>query len=149
MFAKPLISMSTLGAKAAPVANFSALSYALPSNVQIMTLQALAPGELLLRLSHQFGISDDATLSKPVTVDLASLFAPTAIHVTSAKEVSLTNNQDKSSILARRRAAASWRTEGSAEAPHSWRDADFDFAKDSRVMLGPLEIKTFVVTHKL
>ena len=93
------------------------------------------------------------------------------------QEVSLTNNQDKASLLRKRavrgghsssrtagtppphpvtifliwQVNAGWATEGSRARPHAWRVAssglDSEGAVSGAVTLGPLEIKTFVVTH--
>ena len=55
------------------------LSKALSPNVQLVTLQSLAPDEVLLRLAHQFGVGEDTALSQPVEVSL-SLFAHSSTH---------------------------------------------------------------------
>merc|ERR1712194_117285 len=47
---------------------------ALPPNVQLVTLMQWDESQWLVRLAHQFGLSEDAELSKPVTVDLRTLF---------------------------------------------------------------------------
>ena len=123
----------------------SPLAQSLPPNVAVMTLLSLSPGSLLLRLAHQFGLNEDAVLSKPAHVDLASLFDPTALKISSAREVSLTNNQNKSDIMRKRREAAKW-TPGVETEVHPWRrEAPLDFKKSGVVTLGPLEIKTFVL----
>ena len=126
------------------IASSAALLKPLPPNVALMTLVSLSPGQLLLRLAHQFGIGEDATLSKPASVDLSALFDPSALKIKTAREVSLTNNQNKTAILARRREAAAWRRDGAHS--HPWRHAGaLDYAASSVVTLGPLEIKTFVL----
>lgn len=124
----------------------SALARTLPPNVALMTLLSLSRNTVLLRLAHQFGLGEDGALSKPVSVDLASLFDPAALKISSVREVSLTNNQNKSDILRKRREAATW-TPGMVEAAvHPWRNqAPLDFKRSGVVTLGPLEIKTFVL----
>ena len=64
-------------------------------------------------------------------------------------EVSLTKNQAKEAVLARRARALLWHSQDNAK-PHEWRSAPaLDWVADPTVTLGPLEIKTFVftVTH--
>jgi hypothetical protein len=113
-----------------------------------MTLQALSPTSFLLRLSHQFGVGEDTQLSSPVNVDISNLLSPAGFNITSVREVSLTNTQDKSALLARRAANVAWKTEGGLPAsPHSWRRTEQGHISDTKVTLGPLEIKTFVITH--
>ena len=78
---------------------------------------------------------------------------PSALRVVHATEVSLTANRQKAEILARRRANAHWPVEGEAEGPpkpHTWRVAAgaLHWEKSSVVTLGPLEIKTFLLTLK-
>ena len=121
----------------------SGLRAPLPLNVHLLTLRPTAPGQLLLRLSHQFGIDEDPSLSGLAAVDLATLFAQW--EVTAAEEVSLTANQNKSAILARRRLAAQW-TVADGDRPHPWRQLSFNFSANSTAVLGPLEIKTFAVS---
>ena len=130
----------------AAVVNVASFANALPSNVQLMTLQALSPTSLLLRLSHQFGIDEDAKLSAPVMVDIVKMLAPAAFKITEVREVSLTNTQDKSALLARRADNAAWNIEGEHTSPHPWRSRVGDIGA-TNVTLGPLEIKTFVITH--
>lgn len=48
----------------------SGLTNVLPSNVQILTLEPWRDGAHLLRLEHVFDVSEDASLSEPVTIDL-------------------------------------------------------------------------------
>jgi hypothetical protein len=97
----------------------SPLAKSLPPNVQIITMQSLAKNQFFLRLAHQFGIGEDSSFSQPVTVDLASLFNPSVIAIKSATEVSLTNNQNKTAVMARRAQSEMWHQNG--EQPHSWR----------------------------
>ena len=125
-------------------------SYVAPlhPNVQLMTLQALSAKSLLLRFSHQFGLYEDPLLSRPVEIDISAFFAPSKLSVVDVHEVSLTNSQTKSDILRRRSENSAWKTEEGAAGhatppPHPWRQAA---AATTTVTLGPLEIKTFVVT---
>ena len=127
------------------VTNTASFVNALPVNVQLMTLQALSKTTLLVRLSHQFGLGEDATLSLPVTVDVVQLFKASTFDIASVEEVSLTNTQSKQELLKRRALNRGWKTEVPAEAMHVWRNATLH---EGSVTLGPLEIKTFVVTLK-
>jgi len=148
LFAKPVLAFSAHSTQHGVSKQFSALAEQLPNNVQLMTLQAMKEGEILMRLSHQFGINEDVLLSAPAQVDLSTLFDPKVIELTMAVEVSLTNNQKKTEILARRELNKQWNLEKLAPAAHPWRQAIFDFAKSPVVTLGPLEVKTFVLTAK-
>ena len=176
MYGTPQLFFSP-GASLAPPPMQSFLAAALPSNLQLVTLQKMdshgahGPRKLLLRIGHQFGILEHPTLSKPTSVDLAKLFAPAAIELAGAVEMSLSANQPKQKMLRRRekqaaeaRAARSapigarggeWIVEGEATEPppHSWRQApplqwDATRGGSSVVTLGPLEIKTFILTLK-
>ena len=128
----------------------SALSAPLPANVQLISFQQVGDGTttdtVLIRLAHQFGIDEDAILSQPVTVDLAQLFnASTAFKITNAVEYSLTANQPKAEIMRKRKQAREWHNDGVES--HPWRLlAPLDYAADTTVVLGPLEIKTFLLT---
>ena len=117
----------------------------LPANLQLMTLQSLSKTELLVRISHQYGIGEDAMLSLPATVDVAALLSKETFDVVSVREVSLTNSMNKSAVLEQRARNLEWNTEGAPPSPHEWRHAEME---ETTVTLGPLEIKTFVVTVK-
>lgn len=58
--------------------------------------------------------------------------------------MSLTANQNKSAILERRRRALQWNTNATAT-PHPWRALAYDYHTNSTAVLGPLEIKTFLL----
>ena len=117
----------------------SGLIRALPPNVQLVTLNSLSEREVLLRLGHMFGIDEHPALSLPVQVDIMSLFP--SLKVTAIRQVSLTNNANLSTIAAHRTASLRW----SPAAPHRWRRHEAGGAEAS-VTLGPLEIKSFVLT---
>jgi hypothetical protein len=129
---------------------FSGLLKPLPANVQLLTLQRLRPGTLLLRLAHQFAIGEDTVLSAPVQVNIATLFDSTSLIVRDATEVSLTANQNKTTILKGRERALNWYRDAgddaSANLSHPWRaEGALNFRSDPIVTLGPLEIKTFLL----
>lgn len=53
----------------------SLLNRELPANVNLLTLEPWDDqGRLLVRLEHIYGIGEDETFSKPVTVSLKVLF---------------------------------------------------------------------------
>lgn len=142
VFGHPLVSVTPGAIATAP--SSSALQTALPANVQLMTLQTLDTNKVLLRLAHQFGIGEDATLSQPATVDLSTLFDATALKIASATEVSLTNAHNKAAIMAKRQEAAEWHL--NTVKPQPWRSLPpLDYEADTTVTLGPLEIKTFIL----
>jgi len=136
-----------------------ALAAPLPINVQLMTLSPRSDGAVLLRLSHQFSLDEAITsLSTQIVdrlegassfallakVNLSQLFRPSALSVRHATEVSLTANQDKVSILKKRREALRW-PGADEEPPHGWRSLLFNFSASPIVTLGPMEIKTFLL----
>jgi hypothetical protein len=165
VFSPPLLAIAIGQAPKNVKTGVAMLSSALPTNVQIVTLQSLAPGEVLLRLAHQFGVGEDALLSQPAEVDLALLFNAANLNVTMAREVSLTNNQNKTDLIERRAKETAWSAGGRAAIsrarrgggasgvdevnarPHWWRRLPaLDWSVGTVVTLGPLEIKTFVLS---
>jgi len=114
--------------------NVTYSNMSLPANVQLMTVQYWAPMTLLLRLSHQFGVDDDATLSQPATVDLAAIFRQATI--TAVTELSLTANQGVNDHN-----RLKWNTTSSANTvrPNS-------YLQSTSVTLTPLQIRTFAIT---
>lgn len=102
-----------------------------------MTLQAIGAGQHILRLSHQFGVGEDAKYSVPVTVDLSTLFS--TLNMNELKEVSLTTNQAIGDMK-----------------PLNWKMSDYETNKDlfdsvpfsgTTVTINPMDIRTF--TFKL
>jgi len=62
-----------------PVSTWSGLASTLPPNVHLLTLQALGPNSVLLRLAHLFEVKEDPTLSLPATISLSNLFKNTTL----------------------------------------------------------------------
>lgn len=104
----------------------------LPVNAGLVTMRRWNSTGILLRLSHQFGINEDPSLSQPVTIDIPSLFA--TLDVKSVTELSLTGNQLKSDVH-----RFVWKTEDGLEGRRSVP------LQDSTVTLTALQIRTFFV----
>ena len=67
---------------------------ALPENVRLLTLQAVGPAAVFLRLEHCFAVGEDPLLSQPASVDLAGfLVAALGLEYASSVELTLTGNQ--------------------------------------------------------
>jgi len=126
----------------------------LPPNVELMTLQPWGNGQVLIRVSHQYAVGEDVQLSKAVTFDLAQVFAG-PLAMASATEMTLTANQKLSQAQAR--AKFPLRFEGqdaTLYAKHRGKPTEItmlDPPVEGRairvsVTLGPMEIKTFLVT---
>ena len=122
-YARPLLAFARAGTDAADAdaaaggapgaparATLSALLSPLPEHVQLVTLQELRPGLLLLRLAHQIAIGEDAALAQPVSVDLSRLFDPAVLRVHGARRRSLTNAHDEREMMRRRQRTRAWHT---------------------------------------
>merc|ERR1712072_223198 len=117
---------------------------ALPDNVKLMTLtnnyEDINDGKMLLRLSHLYSVGEHSTLSKPATVQLASVFAKAGLTIATAEEVSLTANQPIQQMDANR---IEWKTE-----TDSGSDVKRTYLnpKDPTltVTLRPMELKTYL-----
>jgi len=118
--------------------SFTALAQPLPPNVQIITLEQWDTDRVLVRLAHQFGLDEDAVLSKPATVDLAGLFANR--RVLDIDERGLAATISRAEVLQRR---IQWRVEGETPAPQP--DVVDPSSGASTITLGPLQIRTFLV----
>ncbi len=131
-------------------ASFSGVS--LPANVELMTLQPYSNGQVLIRVSSQYAIGEDALYSKVTTFDLAKVFSPLAM--ATCTEMTLTANQKLSD--ARSRGKYKLQVYGhDYGSEQSFRGADTVVTRNLEkggsaisvmVSLGPMEIKTFLVT---
>ncbi|KAL6029892.1 hypothetical protein STEG23_036788 [Scotinomys teguina] len=76
-----------------PRMQFSGLRQDLPPQVHLLTLARWGPKRLLLRLEHQFAVTEDSggNLSSPVTLNLQNLFQ--AFNITDLQETTLAANQ--------------------------------------------------------
>mmetsp|Transcript_4107 Transcript_4107/g.13171 ORF Transcript_4107/g.13171 Transcript_4107/m.13171 type:complete len:271 (+) Transcript_4107:255-1067(+) len=127
------------GTRARLAAHFSATELALPANVQLVSLEPVAEHKVLVRLAHQFGLGEDAELSRPVTIDVARLFA--GRRIATLEERGLTGTVPRAEVLQRRIA---WPVEGepSPKVPGAeGRSGNTPM----QVTLGPLQIRTFHV----
>jgi len=121
--------------------SFSALASKLPSNVKLQTLTnnyaSVNEGKLLFRLSHLYSVGEHSELSKPVTVDLTSLFG-NGYRIIDAEEMSLTGNQDKATMVKNKLV---WKTSEVSSDGDVWSPPT-----DLQVTLRPMEVKTFHIT---
>ncbi|MED6211149.1 hypothetical protein PIB30_070832 [Stylosanthes scabra] len=118
------------------------LSYRLPDNVAIITLQDLGDGKVLLRLAHLYEVGEDKYLSVKAIVELKKVFHNK--QVIKISETSLTANQERAEMEKKRLA---WKVKGSTQEPQIPRGGPVDPQK-LVVELAPLEIRTFIISFK-
>jgi lysosomal alpha-mannosidase len=70
---------------------WSALTDALPLNIHLLTLDQLGPKDYLVRVEHYFELNEDTLYSKPVTIDLQSIFKSIGT-ISNAVELTLAAN---------------------------------------------------------
>jgi len=105
----------------------------LPLNVELLTLQFWDQDTVLIRLAHSFGVGEDSSYSKPVTVDLNTLFSNPFSNIA---EYSLS-----AALPAGSHQKMHWNTADNVM-PSGVRTA----LDGSKVTLNPMEIKTFLCT---
>lgn len=137
-FASPsiFVASSPAGPDSPPVrAALSSLTEALPSNIMLVTFKKLDKSKkYLIRLGHQYGVDEDTTLSKEVTLDLAVLFS--SFNVLGASERTLSGNQGWNDWLEHR---LDWIGLGSTPVKSDVDD------KQTTVTLKPMEVRTFIL----
>merc|ERR1719240_2390902 len=123
---------------------FSALAADLPPNVKLQTLTSnyasVDEGQVLLRLSHLYAVSEHSNLSLPVTVDLTSIFR-SPWRIKKAQEMSLTANQLKSEM---KKQVYQWKPQdsnGTVPSALEW----IPLSANLLATLMPMEVKTFLV----
>jgi len=149
IFAEPLLFISPMNASTTAVSDW-VKTYAttktfsntsLPLNVELMTLQVWDNSTVLLRLSHQFGLNEDTSLSQPVTIDLNSLFVGFTIQ--NVTELTLTANQPVSN-LEKRKGPKLFSVEDLSESSHPYLPPRYHNSAPL-ITLNPMDIKTFQV----
>jgi len=70
---------------------WSALTDTLPLNVHLLTLDQLGPKNYLIRVENYFELNEDYIYSKPVTIDLQTIFQSIG-SISSATELTLAAN---------------------------------------------------------
>ncbi|XP_076427994.1 lysosomal alpha-mannosidase isoform X2 [Peromyscus maniculatus bairdii] len=113
---------------------FSGLRQDLPPQVHLLTLARWGPKMVLLRLEHQFAVTEDSrgNLSSPVTLNLQNLFQ--AFTITDLQETTLAANQPLS-----RASRLKWITDTGPTSYPAPSKLD-----PTSVTLQPMEIRTFV-----
>ncbi|RWS22807.1 lysosomal alpha-mannosidase-like protein, partial [Leptotrombidium deliense] len=111
----------------------------LPENIHLLTLEQWDYGRVLLRVEHFFESKDDSSpLSKPVKLDLRSIFKP--FKITKAIETTLTANQLSSAKRLH------WRTVNGHKFREFEHNNSFRINDDLVVTIAPMEIRTFIVS---
>jgi hypothetical protein len=113
----------------------------LPANVELMTLQVLFDGSILLRLAHSFAVNEASTLAAPVEVDLSTLFVQP---IKTIRQRTLTANADYKAG-AKVRPPYKTDTEVSDE---EWERVDrmHEGLQDTSITLYPMQIVSFRLT---
>ena len=121
------------------VGELSFLQTELPPSVELMTLQVLFDGSVLLRLAHQFAVGEPG--SAPVTVDLSTLFVQP---IKTIKQRTLTANADYKGRL-RERLPYETNREVSEE---EWDriDSMHQGLQDTTITLYPMQIAAFAIS---
>jgi len=118
--------------------SFVGLTRELPKNLHLQTWRPLRnnPGAFLFRLRHLYGVGEDSELSKPVTINVDTLF--TGRSIASMRETQLTGILDIDKVT-----TYNWRTTNDNPS-----DKGFPRVPDTpdfTVTLNPLDIRTWVI----
>jgi hypothetical protein len=124
-------------AQAGVVTAKSFILNALPKNVELMTLQPMGAGRVLLRLSHAFALGEDSVYSAPVTVDVNTLF--NGLTVTNVVETIITGTIAKSSITPSPR----WKTDDINTNNGYTRTGG---VSGTMITIDPMDVKTLLIT---
>jgi len=129
------------GTSAIPTKQYSGLVGTLPSNLHILTLQTLHTGKVILRIQHLYAINEDVDLSKPVTIDITTLFKFT---MNAISETSVTGNQP----LPLNRLV--WKTgflnnDEVSQILNATTSSNFQVGAPYNVTFQPMQIRTFVI----
>ena len=120
-------------------AKLSLLQSSLPDNIMVISFIALdEENTFLIRLGHQYGPNEDKKLSRPVEVDIHNLFP--SKKVVSMQEKTLSANQVRSDWEARRLQWDCSKGGGESHPPD-----EPSPSQDGRVILKPLEIRTYEI----
>jgi len=119
----------------------------LPINVEAVTFSSWAQWtgakqSVLVRVAHMFGLGEDAVLSQPVQVDLASIF-PAGQTIVSITPMSLTATKPAADIAKQR---LQWNTQSADNEMENQGDHLVDSTlQGTTVTLNTLEVQTFIV----
>jgi hypothetical protein len=114
----PFLLVQTSNNSLPLIAPYAMLPADLPMNIQVVTLQQVAVGTILLRIGHKFALGEDAVLSSPAQVSVCQFFASGA----SVQETTLTTNQNIGAAFA-------------------------TGASQCMITIGPMDIRTFLVSQ--
>jgi len=120
---------------------YSLLTKAFPPNLQLISIKNLQffSAEVIIRLNHFYSVGEDADLSKPVQIDIASIF--TDFDIVSVTDTTLSANR-KLSDLHRKQ----WKTVTDAtDEPVAPKIPTILINNVAVVTLNPMEIKTLLV----
>ena len=128
--------------------SWSGLTQALPPPVYLQTFQVVGPNKVLLRLTHMYAAGESSIYSKPVSMDLTSVFK--AFSITSWTELSLAGNMPVSKLQSRLKWDASGGPEGMTPPVRGGGEEVEEDGRNERgdgsefvVELVPMETRTF------
>jgi len=122
--------------KSAPAGSTFSGIRSMPENLELLTLSRWDEESVLLRIGHKFGIDEDAELSKPVVLDLSSVFAAKLIEV---NERGLAGTISRKEVVMSR---INWKVQGE---PEEVSQEETSVPGQTIYTFGPLQIRTFLV----
>jgi lysosomal alpha-mannosidase len=117
---------------------WSALTDPLPLNVHLLTLDQLGPKNYLVRVEHYFELNEDDTYSKPVTIDLQSIFQSIGT-ISDTVELTLAANLPLAELQ-----RLNWVTDD--EQLNQAKTPNKPSSQATTLTLNPMQIRTFNVT---
>jgi lysosomal alpha-mannosidase len=119
---------------------WSALSKDLPLNVHLLTLDQLTEKNFLIRLEHYFELNEDKTYSRPVSVDLLSIFQSLGT-INYLEELTLAANLPLNNLQ-----RLNWTTNHGEYLQINYSSLEEKSLIDTNIILNPMQIRTFKVT---